>query len=235
MTTSTALDSFLDKWRTRWPEWQVAEPFVPEAQRTLVVAWFSLLQEFDDILNTSGDPMPADAKLAWWGEELRSWSAQRSRHPLGRMLEPVRAPWAELAQTLPDLIEARAVPVDPAQAQRALHAYGAAVAAVEAVMFETPARGDVATPVVLQTLAQRLHEAGVAAVPRSLLADDDGNATHRWGQQLLRNWPARVAGPRPRRLYASLARTRQQAWSQGQELKATPVRTLLRTWWAARG
>ena len=64
MTTSSALDSFLDKWRTRWPEWSVAEPFVPEAQRTLVVAWFTLLQEFDDILNTSGDPMPADAKLA---------------------------------------------------------------------------------------------------------------------------------------------------------------------------
>jgi len=235
MTTSTALDSFLDKWRTRWPEWQVAEPFIAESQRTLVVAWFALLQEFDDILNTSGDPMPADAKLAWWGEELRSWSAQRSRHPLGRMLEPVRAPWAELAQALPDLIEARAAAVDPAQAQRALQAYGAAVAAVEAVMFETPARGDVATPVVLQTLAQRLHEAGVAAVPRSLLGQGEGDAAQRWGQQLLRDWPARVAGPRPRRLYASLARARQQAWAHGRELKATPVRTLLRTWWAARG
>ncbi len=68
MSTSSALDSFLDKWRTRWPEWQVAERFVPENQRTLVVAWFSLLQEFDDILNTAGDPMPSDAKLAWWGK-----------------------------------------------------------------------------------------------------------------------------------------------------------------------
>lgn len=235
MTTSTALDSFLDKWRTRWPEWQVAEPFIDASQRTLVVAWFALLQEFDDILNTSGDPMPADAKLAWWGEELRSWAGQRSRHPLGRMLEPVRAPWGELAQALPDLIEARAVPVDAAQAQRALQAYGAAVAAIEAVMFETPARGDVATPVVLQALAQRLHEAGVAAVPRSLLAQGDGDAAQRWGQQLLRDWPARASGPRPRRLYASLARARQQAWAHGRELKATPVRTLLRTWWAARG
>jgi hypothetical protein len=235
MSTSTALDSFLDKWRTRWPEWQVAEPFIAQSQRTLVLAWFALLQEFDDILNIAGDPMPADAKLAWWGEELRSWAAQRSRHPLGRVLEPVRAPWGELAAALPDLIEARAVAVDPAQAQRALQAYGAAVAAVEAVMFATPVRGDVATPVVLQTLAQRLHEVGVAAVPRSLLAEESGDATQRWAQQLLRQWPARVAGPRPRRLYASLARARQQAWSQGRELKATPLRTLLRTWWAARG
>ena len=235
MTTSSALDSFLDKWRTRWPEWSVAEPFVPEAQRTLVVAWFTLLQEFDDILNASGDPMPADAKLAWWGEELRSWAGQRSRHPLGRLLEPVRAPWTALADALPDLIEARAAALEPAQAFKALQPYAAAVAAVEAVMFDTPARGDVATPVLVQTLAQRLHESGVAAIPRSLLAEDDTAAPRKWAQQLLAKWPARVAGPRPRRLYAALARTRLQASAEGRELKVTPMRTLLRTWWAGRG
>ena len=235
MTTSSALDSFLDKWRTRWPEWSVAEPFVPEAQRTLVVAWFTLLQEFDDILNTSGDPMPADAKLAWWGEELRSWAGQRSRHPLGRLLEPVRAPWTALADALPDLVEARAAAPDPAQALKVLQPYAAAVAAVEAVMFDTPTRGDVATPVLVQTLAQRLNAAGVAAVPRSLLAAGDGDAAQHWGQQLLARWPARVPGPRARRMYASLARARLQASAQGRELKVTPMRTLLRTWWAGRG
>jgi len=235
MTTSSALDSFLDKWRARWPEWSVAEPFVPEHQRTLVVAWFSLLQEFDDILNTAGDPLPADAKLAWWGEELRSWAGQRSRHPLGRLLEPVRAPWAGLAQALPDLVEARAVPVGAAQAQQALKAYAAAVAAVEAVMFDTPARGDAVTPIMLQTLGQRLQEAGVAAVPRSLLTQDDGNAAQRYAAQLLQPWAPRVAGPRPRRMYASLARTRLQAFAQGRAPQVTPLRTLLRTWWAGRG
>ena len=235
MTTSSALDSFLDKWRTRWPEWSVAEPIVPEAQRTLVVAWFTLLQEFDDILNTSGDPMPADAKLAWWGEELRSWAGQRSRHPLGRLLEPVRAPWTALADALPDLVEARAAAPDPAQALKVLQPYAAAVAAVEAVMFDTPTRGDVATPVLVQTLAQRLNAAGVAAVPRSLLAAGDGDAAQRWGQQLLALWPARVPGPRARRMHASLARARLQASAQGRELKVTPMRTLLRTWWAGRG
>ncbi|MNK34350.1 Squalene/phytoene synthase [compost metagenome] len=235
MTTSSALDSFLDKWRTRWPEWSVAEPFVPEAQRTLVVAWFALLQEFDDILNTAGDPMPSDAKLAWWGEELRSWAGQRSRHPLGRLLEPVRAPWAALADALPDLVEARAAALEPAQALRALQPYAAAVAAVEAVMFDAPARGDVATPVLVQTLAQRLQEAGVAAVPRALLGAGEGDAAQHWARQLLTRWPARVAGPRARRMYASLARTRLQALAHGRELKATPVRTLLRTWWAGRG
>ena len=93
MTDSTALDSFLDKWRMRWPEWRVVEIFVPEAQRQLAVAWFSLLQEFTDGMNIAGDPLPADAKLAWWGEELRDWQQQRSRHPLGRVREPHRARW----------------------------------------------------------------------------------------------------------------------------------------------
>ena len=49
-------------------------PFVAESQRELAVAWFALLQEFDDMLNTSGDPLPADAKLAWWA---RSCAAGR--------------------------------------------------------------------------------------------------------------------------------------------------------------
>ncbi|MGX9080248.1 hypothetical protein ACWTQY_30775, partial [Klebsiella pneumoniae] len=54
VVSSTALDSFLDKWRSRWPEWSVAAPFVAEPQRDIAVAWFALLQEFDDMLNTSG-------------------------------------------------------------------------------------------------------------------------------------------------------------------------------------
>src|SRR5687768_15564035 len=62
MSDSTALDSFLDKWRARWPEWQMAEVFVPPARRAIAVAWFALLQEFEDAMNIAGDPMPADAK-----------------------------------------------------------------------------------------------------------------------------------------------------------------------------
>ncbi|HDS1580081.1 squalene/phytoene synthase family protein [Stenotrophomonas maltophilia] len=238
--SSTALDSFLDKWRSRWPEWSVAAPFVAESQRELAVAWFALLQEFDDMLNTSGDPLPADAKLAWWGEELRSWAAQRSRHPLGRLLEPVRAPWAQLAEALPDLVEARTVALDAAGAERALAGYAEAVAAVEAALFaETPGkrapRSGAGRAVQLQTLAQRLQDAGVAGVPRSLLDEDAGTAAQRWAQYLLKGWGRRVPGPRPRRVWSSLARARVAAQAAGQPIEATPVRTLLRVWWAARG
>ena len=233
--SSTALDSFLDKWRSRWPEWSVAEPFVAEPQRPVALAWFALLQEFDDMLNTGGDPLPADAKLAWWGEELRSWAAQRSRHPLGRVLEPVRAPWVQLAEALPDLVEARTVALDAAGAERALRHYAEAVAAVEAVVFADTPRKGAGHAVLLQTLAQRLQDAGVAGVPRSLLDEDAGNAAQRWAQQLLKGWGTRVPGPRARRVWSSLARARLAAQAAGKPVEATPVRTLLRVWWAARG
>jgi len=232
---SSALDSFLDKWRTRWPEWSVAEPFVAEPERARVVAWFSLLQEFDDMLNASGDPLPADAKLAWWGEELRSWEGRRSRHPLGRLLEPVRAPWTQLAEALPALAQARGAAPDAAAAHRALDGYAAAVAAVEAALSGGAQRAGAADAVRVQTLAQRLYDAGVAAVPRSLLDVAAGDPEQRWASELLRAWPARVAGPRARRIWSTLARARLAAVAAGVPVEATPVRTLLRVWWAARG
>lgn len=226
---SSALDSFLDKWRARWPEWSFVERFVNEADRARAVAWFALLQEFEDILNATGDTTPVDAKLAWWGEELRSWSAQRSRHPLGRVLEPVRAPWSQVADTLPRLIDARARPRDAAQARAALSAYAAAVAAVEAVLFSDASLSAAADAVLTQTLAQRVQELGVAAAPQDI------NSEAAWEKVLQANWPARVAGPRPRRIYASLARSRQQARLRGGEYQPSPAGLLWRSWWAARG
>lgn len=235
MSTSNALDSFLEKWRTRWPEWSMAEPFVLEPERDLTVAWFALLQEFDDMLNASGDPTPADAKLAWWGEELRSWAGQRSRHPLGRVLEPRRAPWAQLADVLPDLVVARGVAATPAQAFDGLRAYAEAVAAVEAAVFGKGRGGDAADAVLRQTLAQRLYDGGVPAVPRSLLDAGAAEAAQAWARQLLDGWPARVAGPRPRRIWSMLARARLQAMARNEVIAPKPMATLVRIWWAGRG
>lgn len=226
---SSALDSFLDKWRERWPEWVFVERFVEEGMRERAVAWFVLLQEFDDMLNVSGDPTPSDAKLAWWGEELRSWDSQRSRHPLGRVLEPVRAPWAQLADALPGLVDARERVADGAQARAGLAGYAAAVAAVEAAMFKQAPAKAAGEAVLTQTLAHRVQELGAAVVP--LAAGDEAQ----WQRQLLAAWPSRVAGPRPRRLYASLARARLQAVLKGGQYQPSPAALLWRSWWAARG
>ena len=230
MTGSDSLDGFLDKWRERWPEWSLVERFVAPELHRRSLAWFALLQEFDDMLNIAGDPLPANAKLGWWGEELRSWAAQRSRHPLGRVLEPVRgAPWAQLAEALPALIDAREPVADAAQARRSLQGFAEAVAAVEAVMFAAPLHPHAADAVLIQTLAQRVQELDATVVPAK------AGGVREWQQALLAQWPARVAGPRPRRVYAALARGRLQACQRGGDYQPSPAGLLWRAWWAARG
>jgi len=234
MSDSAALDSFLDKWRTRWPEWSVAEVFVAPARRDIAVAWFALLQEFDDVLNIAGDPLPADAKLAWWGEELRGWAGQRSRHPLGRLLEPVRGDWTSLADALPTLVEARAQPVDRHAGVVALSRYGEAVAAVETGVLgrAPPSRG-----VIAQTLATRLAEAGTAGIPVDhRQGRDDGDAIRAWAASLLEQWTP-GEGARERRLLSAYAHGRLRRLARRGEPAVLPSRAalLFTGWRAARG
>ncbi len=108
--------------------------------------------------------MPADAKLAWWQQELRDWSGRRSRHPLGRLLEPVAAPWSELAQALPAVQEIRSQPLSLDAALALLQPFAQAVVAVEAVLFERKRGGD-ARAIAVQWLAARLAVAGASAAP----------------------------------------------------------------------
>jgi hypothetical protein len=240
MSDSTALDSFLDKWLARWPEWQMAEVFVPPARRAVAVAWFALLQEFEDIMNIAGDPLPADAKLAWWGEELRDWARQRSRHPLGRVLEPQAAPWAALAEALPQLIAARDRPLDARAAFAGLQGFGAAVAAVETVLFAAPASASLTQAIAAQALATRLAEAGAAALPmREAEVGESGDASaqaRRWAEVLLRHWPQRQGG-RERRVLSALARGRLRRFAKAGEAAPMPSAgaLLFAAWRAARG
>ncbi|MET0892623.1 MAG: phytoene/squalene synthase family protein [Pseudoxanthomonas sp.] len=235
MTDTTALDSFLDKWRSRWPEWRVVEVFVPSAQRPLALAWFSLLQEFTDAMNIAGDPLPADAKLAWWGEELRDWQQQRSRHPLGRVLEPHRAPWFELAEALPALVRLREQPGNEAQAFDAAMPLAKAIAEVERVLFVPVASGHWTTALAAQLLAARLEGAGAAAIPAQA-GDQRTLSELDWAGRLLQHWPARARGPLPRRLASALARTQLQRFKGSGEPVATlsPPRALWLGWRAAR-
>jgi len=229
VSDSAGLDNFIGKWRTRWPEWQVAETFVPATQRQAVVAWFALLQEFEDIMNVDGDPLPADAKLGWWAQELRDWSQQRSRHPLGRVLEPLKAPWAELAEALPvvQLIRRQPGSLDDAMAQFA--PFARVVAKVEAVLFDAPApdaHGHQA--VAAQWLASRAEAAGAAAAPV-------GTELPAWRALLLKAWPPAPGLSRPRRLWLRLARLRLQRELAGERPVAKPLALLWHSWRGASG
>lgn len=87
-----ALQDFAGKWRARWPEWSVAEVFVPRAQRGVAVAWAALQQELTDAAWGGTDALPGEAKLGWWMEELQGWRQGRRRHPLGLALQRQDAP-----------------------------------------------------------------------------------------------------------------------------------------------
>lgn len=221
MPQTTALDSFLDKWRERWPEWSVAETFVPHAQRQLAVAWFALLQELEDAMNIAGDPLPANAKLGWWSEELRDWSRKRSRHPLGRLLEPHVAPWAELAEALPVLGALREPWPDIGAAFARVQPLAKAIAMVEAALFGGHADATGVQAIGAQWLAARVLGAGQGS-------DLPG---------LLEEWPAHAPTSRPRRLWALLARDRVQARVKSGDApqRISRLRLLWRAWNAARG
>ena len=196
MSDTTALDNFLEKWRSRWPEWQVAEVFVPQNQRQLAVAWFALLQEFEDIMNIAGDPLPADAKLAWWGEELRDWARRRSRHPLGRILEPHVAPWFELAEQLPVLQQLRKTE-DVETALRVSLPLAQAMAAVEGQLFGGVADAEEPATVLAASrgLLQPTRVSGANRPRRLLMAilrlrtDSPARAPSLW-RILWRSWRA---------------------------------------------
>lgn len=95
--------SFIDKWRVRWPEWGIAQVFVPTTQRAVAEAWFALLQEWVEAASTE-ESVPGLAKLAWWQDELRGWSKGARRHPLGGCLQKQKADWNALADALPGLM-----------------------------------------------------------------------------------------------------------------------------------
>ncbi len=212
--TTEGSRSFQDKWRAQWPEWALAEVFVPAAQRDTAVAWFALLQEFADAAWGGSDPAPGLAKLAWWQEELRGWAKGARRHPLGEVLQPQPAPWQVLADAM-GVLRHRELPVDGA-ALEAMQGFGAAAAQVEAALFDGPP-GDSASPLAM-------------LAPAALGLGGAANA-----QVLLKAAQSLRIGARPARLLNALLALRlARAARDGQWQPAGRWRSLWALWRAAR-
>lgn len=230
-THDDALESFLDKWRARWPEWNVVQVFVPAQQRELALAWAALQQELTDAAWGGSDARPGEAKLAWWMEELQGWSRGLRRHPLGSALQRQAAPWQALGAAIPSLRESRERPRARADALTALLPFAQAVAAVDSSLFGGTAEAGVHA-VQASLLQVRLAQLGEAGVPLSALAGKDG-ATRTWGRELLAHWPPVGSAPRPRRLWAALARQRLRRGDPA--LPLPPWTALMAAWRGARG
>lgn len=217
------LAAFVAKWRGHWPEWQVAETFVPQPQRAPAVAWYALREELAEAAWGFADPRPGDAKLGWWAEELQGWQQGRRRHPLGQVLQPMTAPWATLATCLPALQAARTLPGDVEQAIGLLEHYAEAVAGVAQSLFAcerpAPARG-----VVLAQLAER-----------AVLLSRLGQADAAFAGMLHSGWGAVADGSVAGRLHAALLRARLRRLADGQAGPLPAWQVLPLAWRAARG
>jgi hypothetical protein len=230
MSDQEALDSFIDKWRARWPEWSVAEVFVPREQREPVLAWMALLQELTDAAWGGSDPRPGEAKLGWWVEELQGWSRGIRRHPLGQVLQKSPAPWMQLAASLPSLRGSRERPVDAEDAFAQLGTVVEAVAVIEQGLFGagSGARDVIAANLLHLRLA---HHPGDAAPLQVLAMAGEGGAIAEWTRQLAVRIPTHGA-TRPRRLLAGLARARLR---RGEAVQPVPaLQALWASWRAAR-
>lgn len=217
MTTdpSPAHESFVDKWRARWPEWTVAEVFLPTEQRVVAVAWFALLQEFADAAWGGSDAAPGLAKLAWWQEELRGWAKGARRHPLGEVLQPRPADWNALADAMP-VLRHRELPADPGGAVAAMAAFGQAAAQMETSVFDAGSTPGTAS---MAMLAAPVAAAGGTNAAGALLA----------------RWSMPSAQARPVRLLDRIVRLRLQAVAAGRPWQpAARWRVLWALWRAAR-
>ena len=215
MNASDPLDSFLAKWRARWPEWELMSVFVPAPQRPTVAAWFTLLQELGDAAWSGREPAPGLAKLAWWQEELAGWGKGARRHPLGAALHRLDAPWGELGRALASLPATRE---DAAAAS--LEGFARAVLACEAALFTA----EPASPAAVAAMVEDLHLARAMGQGGALPAPAAAGRS-----------PAGLS--LPRRLQRAAARERLRRGGEGGRTVIRPAtpRLLLAGWRAARG
>lgn len=214
---------FVRKWRGAWPEWSIAETFVPAAERAVAPWWQALQFELMESAWGGADARPGEAKLGWWVEELVGWSEGRRRHPLGAVLSGRAAPWATLARALPDLAASRQRPATVDAAWSQLEPMAAAVAAIETRLLG--GQGDART-----VAACWLH--GRLARHAPGLVGDAPAASAAWSAQLRTAWPRARGMATTRRLEAALAGARLAAGDAAHPRH--PLVVLWTCWRAAR-
>jgi len=62
--------------------------FLPPQQRRAITALYAYCREVDDVVDEMQDPAVAQAKLAWWADEIGRLYAGDPQHPVTRALAP---------------------------------------------------------------------------------------------------------------------------------------------------
>jgi hypothetical protein len=246
--TAQSASAFTAKWQDRWPEWRIAQVFVPPSQHELALAWFALRQELLDAAWSGSDPRPGEAKLGWWAEELLGWTQGRRRHPLGIVLQRTTVAWSPLAMAAVALAATREPARDADDAMGRLMPFADAAVAIDAALLAPP-NPTSPTSLVAGLLCEQIVLLGDAAAPlqvRARMAGAEGQAVvgqaaagqavaRAWAGDVLREWPPH-GGSRAGRILAALERERLARFVAGQAAFGPVPRwaTLWTAWRAAR-
>lgn len=80
--------------------------FLPPPRRAAITAFYAFCREVDDIVDEVHDPMVAQAKLAWWRDQVRrTFAGATPEHPALVALQPHIGPYGLRAEPLLQVIE----------------------------------------------------------------------------------------------------------------------------------
>jgi hypothetical protein len=245
-------DVYVARWLARDPARELMQLFTPPHQRRLAALWGALQLQLDEAAFELSEASVAQAKLAWWSQELADGARGAGRHPLVREWfgQPAAATvpaaaWTGLVQPALQLAQERPTPRDLDELLQRHASYGAALAQVETALFG--AACDPLSPVV-ERLARQLDgpERAPPWVPLQLLARHqvgrDDLAAPGVARALRRDLAAALlpllaadGGAAPRRMQRALDGWRLRHWSSGAgSAGPRPLRRLWLLWRAAR-
>jgi 15-cis-phytoene synthase len=250
-----ALGGFVEKWLQAEPEGRLVAHFAPEPLRGLHGALSALVFELEDAALRIAEPAVAEAKLAWWQDELGRAERGQPRHPLTQDLAQrvVGAPFSRLGAALPRLHHFESA--DGAALDALLAPWAHALAALSSALSASPEHAWSEALLRQLFLVRRLRELqaqlrlGRLWLPLDLMAAE-GLARHQLSAGTDGTAPAQARRAQARRLLAcpwpdagahrllsmqvALARLRLQRMSRQGQDELPPLRALWRTWRAAR-
>jgi len=83
--------------------------FLPPERRRAITALYAFCREVDDVVDEMQDAAVAQAKLAWWAQEVDRMYAGEPQHPVTRALAPHSAPFGIRRESLLLVLEGMAM------------------------------------------------------------------------------------------------------------------------------
>ncbi len=79
--------------------------FLPPEKRRAITALYAYCREVDDAVDEVSEPAVAQAKLAWWAQEIDRLYAGSPQHPVTRALAPHLVPFSIARERLLQILE----------------------------------------------------------------------------------------------------------------------------------